>query len=462
MSTSPRDIFERISSVHTPGPTPVQLDKAVVLGGSVAGLLAARILADHANSVVIMERDESGATIGATARPGVPQGLQVHTLLPGGSRQLERWFPGIVREAQDAGAVLNGPDACVVYADDVRQVRTENSELLSCSRPFLENLIRQRTLALPNVRLLRGQATGLGYDAGAVTAVQYQNDGGVEMERTDFVVDAMGRASKLSEWLERDGWEVPELRRMRIDINYATGFFKRAESRPPIGAAIARYSPHLRNGILGALQAVEDGQWMVLLAGYGDLRPGRSLEDFSALCAELPPVFGEVARGELVGEIRTYHQADSRRREFARLKHLPARLVSVGDAVASFNPVYGQGISSAALHASCLSEYLRTSPALDAPAREFFALQRVVVDSAWDTSTSADAARLDPGRRLPIKARLQQWIVNQILAASIIDEKVATAFNAVAYMTAHPSSLAAPATMLRALIVNRRAGRGTS
>jgi hypothetical protein len=108
-----------------------------------------------------------------------------------------------------------------------------------------------------------------------------------------------------------------------------------------------------------------------------------------AASAQLPPIFGEVALGEPIGEIETYHQADSRRRNFARLQHFPARLISVGDAVASFNPVYGQGMS-AALHASCLSEYLRGGPDLSLPAREFFALEQVVVDAAWDVSTAAD------------------------------------------------------------------------
>jgi 2-polyprenyl-6-methoxyphenol hydroxylase-like FAD-dependent oxidoreductase len=199
------------------------------------------------------------------------------------------------------------------------------------------------------------------------------------------------------------------------------------------------------------MHAVENGQWQVLLAGYGDNRPGRTREDFSAASAQLPPIFGEVARGELVDEIQTYHQADSRRRNFTRLQHFPARLISVGDAVASFNPIYGQGMSSAALHASCLSQYLRGHPDLGLPAGEFFALQQVVIDAAWDISTAADAARLGGPQKRPAKVRLQRWIMNQILTAAVADEKIATKFNAVAYMTAHPTSLATPGTVLRAI-----------
>jgi 2-polyprenyl-6-methoxyphenol hydroxylase-like FAD-dependent oxidoreductase len=141
------------------------------------------------------------------------------------------------------------------------------------------------------------------------------------------------------------------------------------------------------------------------------------------------------------------------------LRRFPARLVSVGDAVASFNPVYGQGISSAALHASCLSDYLTADPDLAVPAAEFFGLQEVVVDAAWSISAGGDAARLDAieGAEVPEEVRRQRWATSQLISASLEDEKVAEAFNAVAFMFAHPSSLADPALLERAIAVNQRA-----
>jgi 2-polyprenyl-6-methoxyphenol hydroxylase-like FAD-dependent oxidoreductase len=291
--------------------------------------------------------------------------------------------------------------------------------------------------------------------------MRYLTGDGERADSAGLVVDAMGRASRLSDWLEQDGWQRPTLERMQTNINYATALFKRAGDQPAIAAVIARTGPRFPDRPLGTVNAIEHGQWQILLAGYGDNRPGRTQEDILAVSAQLPPIFGEAARGELVGEIQTYRQADSRRRNFSRLQHCPARLISVGDAVASFNPVYGQGMSSAALHASCLSEYLRGNPDLSLPAREFFALQQVVVDAAWETSTSADAARLGSPRKPPAKARLQRWVMNQILAAAVTDKKIATKFNAVAYMTAHPASLATPATMLRAIAVSLSSRRAT-
>jgi 2-polyprenyl-6-methoxyphenol hydroxylase-like FAD-dependent oxidoreductase len=141
------------------------------------------------------------------------------------------------------------------------------------------------------------------------------------------------------------------------------------------------------------------------------------------------------------------------------LPSFPARLVSVGDAVASFNPVYGQGIASAALHASCLSEYLTADPEPGRPAAEFFGLQEVVVDAAWSISAGGDAARLDAieGAEVPEEMRRQRWATGQLISASLVDATVAEAFNAVAFMLAHPFSLADPALLERAVAVNQRA-----
>jgi 2-polyprenyl-6-methoxyphenol hydroxylase-like FAD-dependent oxidoreductase len=248
---------------------------------------------------------------------------------------------------------------------------------------------------------------------------------------------------------------------MSVSVNYATASFRRLPDQPAIGAAIVRCTPRFPDKTLafGTANAIENGLWMVLLAGYGEDRPGRTREDFLARCAALPPVFADAASGEQVGEIRAYRHADSRRRHFARVQRLPARLVSVGDAVASFNPVFGQGMSSAALQVSCLAEYLAAGPDFAVPARKFFALQQIVVDAAWQISTSADGARL-AGRRKPRAGmRLWRWLRFQVLFAAMIDEELATRLTAVTNMTDHPRSLVTPGTALRAIAANRRARR---
>ncbi|MEV6344348.1 FAD-dependent oxidoreductase [Actinoplanes sp. NPDC051851] len=443
MSQRPADVFDRLSSTAQPVIATRSIRRAIVLGGSVAGLLAARVLADHADEVVIVERDDLDGE-----RHGVPQRFQVHTLLPGGRAQIERWFPGFTKEAVGLGAVLSQPHQVEAWADDVRTVQTPNAVLLSESRPFLETLLRRRTLALENVHPRHGNATGLRFHHGRVTAVRV----GDRELTTDFVVDAMGRASRLSDWLAEDGWERPELERMRIDVNYATAYFRRLEQDPPVGASISRFSPHYPKRTQAAAVGVEDMRWMLMLTTYGDDRVRPELGDFLSRCADLPPLFREIARQEPVSEVRTYHQADARRRRFDRLTRFPAGLVSVGDAVASFNPIYGQGMSSAALHASCLSEHLCGHPT------PFFQLQKVVVDAAWQLSTSADAQRLETSPP-PLPVRLQRALFHQVLSAAFVDTRIGTAFTDVEFMNTHPSTLATPSILLRSLLVNLRRPR---
>jgi 2-polyprenyl-6-methoxyphenol hydroxylase-like FAD-dependent oxidoreductase len=451
-------VFDRLATAGPSKRTEALFDTACVLGGSIAGLLAARVLADYASRVVVIERDEASEE--GRPRTGVPQGQHLHTLLPGGRGWMERWLPGLTEEIQAGGGVFTGPEQFASYLDARQQVRTGAHGFLNSSRPFLEAHIRARVLGLPNVSALRAQATGLQYRGDEVAGVRYGSGAVPEVLPADIVIDAMGRASRLSDWLSADGYDRPQTQRLPAAINYTTAMFKR--TRGPgeleLTSSLARFAPpYPADGVaVAAASAIEGDRWIVTLIGYDDARPGRTLDAFRAACAKLPPPFAEAASDALVAEIAAYHQADSRRRDFNGLRHFPARLFSVGDAVVSFNPVYGQGMSSAALHAACLSEFLRSGPDLRVPATGFFELQKIVVDAAWALSAGADAARLDAisGADVPEEVSRQRWAMDQILHAAIVDEHVCRAFENAVFMVAHPSTLADPALLERAIAVN--------
>lgn len=436
------------------------MDTAVVLGGSVAGLLAARVLSDYATSVIIVERDDP--RISAEPRPGVPQGAQVHLLLPGGLIQIERWFPGFTEQAVAAGARPVPPAMRRFYVDGVPLGhRGSQTTTLSATRPFFEAQIRRHTLALPNVKTITARATGLDFSVYAVTGVRYESDGESGHQGADFIVDAMGRSSRLAQWLVQAGWQYPSLQRMKVQINYATALFRRLDTDPDFGAAFWR-PLDLSSGVKGAVMSqVEGDRWTMLMSGYVDNRPGHDEDDFMRVCKTvLPPEFGAVAeRGRLTAEIVTFRHTENVRRDFCDLTRMPARLIATGDAVASFNPVYGQGMTAAALHASALSEYLRTDPDLSEPARDFFELQQVVVDAAWDASASMDVALPHVDAPYPRGYRLRHWIWEQVRAATVHDQKIARRFEEVGYMLRHPSSLRTPRTVARAVLVNLWAKR---
>ncbi|MEE6257858.1 FAD-dependent oxidoreductase [Plantactinospora sonchi] len=460
MPASPSRLFAQIATAEPPAETKVIMRRAVVLGGSIAGLMAARVLSDHAEEVLIVERDPSDVDNGP--RPGVPQGSQVHALLPAGQMQLERWFPGIAEEAFALGAPLPASDdvTAKIYINGVLGLPPRpgpSGPGLITTRPFLEALVRRRTLEIDNIRMVYGRAEGLVFTDQRVAGARYVPEGGTEsvVEPADLVVDAMGRSSRLSDWLAENGWPKPPMQRMPIRLNYATALYQRDEKVSDTWVVVYHtMAGQGRTARIGGINSVEGDRWLMLVAGYDDDRPSRDVADFTARCREqYPEMFGAIAeRAELLGGVTTYHQADSRRRDFHKLDRLPAGLVAAGDAVASFNPVYGQGMTSAMLHASCLSAYLRSDPRPhEAPARAYFDQVRVVVDAAWQVSTSADIELPHVDGPYPRGYKITKWFGDLVFRASQTDPVLSARLNRVTTMLDHPTSLSQPSTLLRAL-----------
>ncbi|WP_326566239.1 hypothetical protein VSH64_30725 [Amycolatopsis rhabdoformis] len=468
MAVSLVKTFAEISTPDSPESTPVLMKRAVVLGASMAGLLAARVLSDHAEQVLLIERDDSDS--GSDPRPGVPQGTQVHALLSAGAVQLERWFPGFSAEAIAAGAVVppsDGSRGAFFMNGELRVAppteQKDETPVLVSTRPFLEALVRRRTLEVGNITLVTGRADGLIFDGERVAGATYVPTGATESvtERGDLVVDATGRSSKLGDWLEDNGWVRPPMQRMPIKLNYATAMFAYDEKISDLMSSVSQTGPDAVTGRVARIAGfnlVEGDRWIMLISGYGDDRPSRDREDYTTRCRrDFPKVYGDIAeQATMVGDVITYHQADSRRRDFHELTRFPAGLVAAGDAVASFNPVYGQGMTSAMLHASCLSKYLRAQPSLDRPAMAYFELVRVVVDVAWQISTLADLDLPHVDGPYPRGFRFVKWFSGVLFRASMTDGVINARLARVTTMMDHPNSLATLGTVLRALKFGRR------
>ncbi|GAA3093458.1 FAD-dependent monooxygenase [Pseudonocardia yunnanensis] len=451
---SPARMFADLVGTTTPAPERPLLRRVVVMGGSIAGLFAARALSDAAAEVVIVERDELDES--ADARRGVPHGQQVHALLAAGRMQLDRWFPGFSAACVAEGAFVAPPaDLRLALTGRNRRLRSVHPGIMSASRPFLEAMIRRRVLALPAVTVRTGRATGLEFVGETVTGVRVEVDGDERVERADLVVDATGRSSRLGEWLEKAGWERPALVRLPIALTYATGYFAPSEQPPEPPITLLRDLPGRTN--VAVYGPIEGERFIVMLSGYDENRPATTIDDFRAqIRDDLPERFTRAAAGEPLGPIRLYHMGDSRRREFASAYRLPARLVAVGDAVASFNPTYGQGISSAALHAVCLESFLATQPDLDVPAYGFFERQHLVVDAAWRMSTITDELRV--GTPLPhtVGERVARLLTRFVLTAAPLDTTVEATATAAGFMLVHPDALLSPPVITRAAVAHGR------
>lgn len=438
------------------------MDRALVLGGSVAGLAAAAMLAEHAREVLIVEPDRLGSE--PAVRGGVPQSGHSHLLLGRGRQALDALLPGMSADLIAAGAQLVDPRTDAGwYLDGLKRTPVPGDSLVSLTRPLLESRIRSRVLDLPQVSILPGRATGLTVTGTRVDGALVQRDGTTSAERVgaDLVVDATGRSSRLTSWLTALGYPAPPKQRVAVEIGYGTCFFRREEGQRVADVMMAHSVRSGRGGRPGAgsVSPVEGGRWMVLITGFAAQQPVRDLDDFMDRCLRdpAPPIRLVAETCEPVSDVAVYRFADNVRRDFHQMPNMPGALVAVGDAVASFNPVYGQGMTSALLHAEALSRWLRSGPRLERPAGAYFRRVGKLVDAAWTTSAGNDRllphVRTGPlSRRDLLHVRLSQMIA----IGSLTDPKVAEIFYDVVNMRTHPRRMRQPDVVWRAARASRR------
>jgi 2-polyprenyl-6-methoxyphenol hydroxylase-like FAD-dependent oxidoreductase len=331
-------------------------------------------------------------------RQSVPQGKHGHLLQPEGLTLIEDWFPGFTQGARERGAVLAPPGHQRLFTDGVA-VELPPATMLMGSRPFLESEIRRRVKAIPNVQVVQAQVTGLRHHAGAVRGVAHRPRGADESgtERVleaDITVDAMGRSSRLSNWLVGSGFAAPAVQRVPVGISYATALFRRPEEprEPDIPVALGQFTsppPVTRSLPAGGaglaaigIYAIEGSLWQVVTMAYERDRAETTAEGLRALSADLPEVFREATHGDPAGEVATYYYRESLRRSVDP-RNFPAGLVSIGDSVASFNPIHGQGLMSAAGQVSALAAYLAASDDPAGQSRAFIQDSDKAVDETW-------------------------------------------------------------------------------
>lgn len=439
----------------------------MVVGASVAGLLAARALADHFARVTVVERDP--APLGPGPRRGVPQGEHAHLLFDGGAAAMERLLPGLCDELAAAGGLAadHSRDARWFHYGAWRPRLDSGLTLRAQTRPLLEWHVRRRVAALPNVRFLDGcEVVGLLGEAGERTVrgvrVRPRGEAGAERELpAALVVEAGGRGSRLPRWLRDRGHPAPEETEVRVDIGYATRQFERPPGARPdwLGLVVFPRPPHTTR--LGVLLAVEGGRWMVGLQGGFRDYPPRDDAGFLEFARSLdrPELYEAIRDAVPATPIATYRFPSHLRRRYERLARLPAGLLVIGDALCSFNPIYGQGMSVCALEAEALAAALRRRGAGDGLARAYFRRAARIVDAAWLMATGADF--LDPrteGRRPP-GTRLLSWYNRRVLELSATDETVYLRFLAVVNFRAPPTALFRPDVLWRVLF---RRGAGAT
>ncbi|MBW5447636.1 hypothetical protein GE107_16380 [Cohnella sp. CFH 77786] len=408
---------------------PGRAGRAIVIGGSIAGLLAARVLADFFEEIVIVEADEPPE--GAQPRNKVPQGHHSHVLLERGQNILESMFPGMIQELIRNGSIVTDftRDLEWFHFGEWKQRFPSGIQGVQQTRPFLEQHIRGRVALIPQVSVqYRSRVTGmiLSDDRSRVQGVKVRSESSQHEEEilADLVVDAGGAGSHTLKWLgaEQDTSEVVPIELFYATRYYTTDWVDRGWTNLMISARLPE-SPYA-----GVVLPFENQIIGVTLGGY--LRePPRTEADFEQIARMLPQphIYDFIQRATPVSEMKIYRIPSQSRKRKNVLSKIPARFIMIGDSYCRFDPLYGQGMSVAAMEAELLGAELgrlSIGDSIDAAIRSYWAQLPKLTQDPWDMAL-IEAYR-HPGIKgtRPIGTGVKQWFTRRIYKASAHDPSV--------------------------------------
>lgn len=428
---------------------------AVVIGASIAGLLTASVLNETHDKVTVYDRDTLPA--GPGPRRGVPQGRQLHALHARGAQALTELLPGFWDDMVAAGGATGDTQADVHWYLDDYLLKPDLSGLtgIALTRPTIEHLIRSRVAALDRVTIADGMdVTGLAVSEGRVTGVRVQAartaGAAAETVAADLVIDAAGRASRTPAWLAAHGFPVPSASQVRAGVVYVSRLYSRdpAQLDGRMGSLVTPYPGQPR----GAAVLRQDGdRFIVVLAGMvGEVPPTDETGMLGYADSLACPDIAAVMRGSVpLTEPLRYRFGESTWWHYEALDRRPSRYLVIGDAICSLNPVYGQGMTIAALEALTLRRLLGEHGG-DLERRYFRATGKLVA-AAWQTSAVGDLRfPAATGQRPPGFVLLNAYLARYRAAASV-DPLLGRSFLRVANMIDKPTRLLAPGHVLRVI-----------
>jgi 2-polyprenyl-6-methoxyphenol hydroxylase-like FAD-dependent oxidoreductase len=441
-------------------------DHAIVIGSSIAGMTAARVLLDHFQSVTIIERDRLPE--GLDFRKGVPHARHPHALLVRGQMILEQLFPGLSQQLIEAGGLPINMGAETNWWIFGQQRPTFQSDLVqtACSRPLIEGTIRQRLFAHPRLRVIQeAEVAALCVDATGkhVTGVRLHSLSGEhphnERElRADLVVDASGRTSRAPEWLAALGYTPPQETVVNARPGYATRIYQRPANFDATWKML--YIQPIPGGdTRGAIIIPMEGdRWHVTMIGMAGDYPPTDEQGFLDFARSLPtPVLYEAIKdAQPLTTIYGYRRAENRLRHYDQLPRYLEGFVVTGDAAFAFNPVYGQGMTVAAMGSMTLDGCLRQQrqqPGTDLVglARTFQTQLAELIAGPWQMATGEDQRwlALEGQVELDPPTQMMQAYLAQFTLASLTNPVLADAFYHVMHMVESPAIFFRPDIVLQ-------------
>ncbi|MGV9248702.1 NAD(P)/FAD-dependent oxidoreductase [Streptomyces sp. NPDC003710] len=430
----------------------------IVIGGSIAGMLAAAAIKDQVSSIEILEAHELPE--GPGPRSGVPQAVHIHFLQTGGAKAIESLLPGSIDLLLAAGAhhipvttnmLICSPEGWY------RRWQRATHYVITASRDLTDFIVREQVLKDPRVGVrTQTRAIGLIGDRRAVTGVRVRTADGTEAEMSaDLVIDASGRASRTPQWLAQMG--LTGLAEDHIDsgLAYASRMYRApvpTHGWPVVGVQANPRLPGAGNA--GGILPIEGDRWHVSLMGAPGGQPSRDADAFEPFARTLrhPIIADLLAHAEPLTDVSVTHSTANRRYYYERLAQWPQGLVVLGDSAAAFNPAYGQGISVAAQGAVALRNVVSRGlvPTLARQAQRAIARP---IDSAWALATGQDIHFSSTKGKTPNLAdRLLQRYVSRLSRTATGSFRAATALTDVLSLQAAPTTLVTPSVLLAALL----------
>lgn len=439
------------------------LNHAIIIGGSITGLLTAQVLANHAAQVTIIEKDVISASSTGSAsseivqRKGAPQASQFHVMQQGGVNLIQKLFPDLDIDWEKNGIAGTdiGSGARAYFGGEWLPKVHVGVNLHWCDRLRFESALRKRLLQRSNVTLRDGtKVKALLHSAGRVTGVALQ---GEEPLSADLVVDASGRGSRLPQWLKALGYDAPETSTMRVDLADVTAVFQLPDHIQPEWDGIAITPVHGVNNRIGAAYRMPNNQLRVLLAGWFGVHPTTDEAEFHAFAQQLPqPDLYDILRhATLIEPIRKHKLPSNQWRHYEKMSDFPEGLIVLGDAVCSFNPTYGQGMTIAASHVIALETELAHK---HIRSRRFQKVAAKISAEGWQNATGQDMRFPEAEGERTRGWRVMQWYFDQLMATAHHNPEVAKRFYLMMSLTKSPAIIFAP-TVLWAIFKHRWQGR---
>lgn len=437
---------------------------ALVIGGSMAGLLAARVLVEYFDLVTIVERDRLPKTPGP--RRGVPQSSQVHVLLVQGQQILEQLFPGLEAELTASGAsTVDWIADCLTLGFGGWEPRFESGLITrTCSRDLLEWSVRRRLAAYSNIRFLENcQAVGLLSNTSQTRVigvrVHHHNYPQQNLSATEatlsanFVVDASGRNSQALQWLEALGYPGPQQTIINSFLGYASRLYQRPANLVANTQALLVWPKPPDRSRAGILYPIEGERWILTVTGVGRDYPPTDENGFLEFTRSLRSsiLYEAIKNAQPLSPIYAYRRTENRQRHYERLAKWPEGFVAIGDAVCAFNPIYGQGMTVAAMGALTLGQCLReqhhsqANSDLVGLAQSFQRKLAKVNAIPWMMATGEDLRwSTTEGGQPSVINRLMHWYLDRVRLVTNENPNALKAFMEVLHLLKPPTTLFQP------------------